>query len=111
MDVVHRQRLPPQLRLVVIVDVAHLFVQQVEHLGGQREAVGEAAADLQVEQRRGFRADAAILDQGPGTEVAQAQAAEPGAGAVDGDPRREGVLDGAGDVVSHRIEVGEAGLE
>src|SRR5436305_7018497 len=99
-----RGRLSRQARGVEVVDVAHLAVRQVEDVEPQVEPVGEVIAGPRVEKARGVRARAVVRDQGPRDEIAQAQAAEEGAEAIERDTGRDHPLDSAGDVVPDRVE-------
>ena len=65
-------------------------------------------ADLRVDQARGSRSDAVILDERARAEVAQPHAAEDARAAVDGDARRRSPTRPLPECGRRRIAVGEA---
>src|SRR5580704_11195993 len=82
------RRLARQARDVIVVDLARRRVQEVEGVKVELDARVEDVADTRVEGRGERGIDAAIGDQWPGAEAAQAQRAEPAGVAAERDPAR-----------------------
>src|SRR5262245_33978539 len=66
-----------EARRVEVADVVHLGVEQVERLDLEADPAPDLFPERQVEQARGGRLHAPVLDQRPRAEVAVAQAREP----------------------------------
>ena len=74
-----------QLRLVVVLDVIVLAVEEVEYVDECLEVPVEPVPDPCARQGEGTRGDAAVFDERPRTEVAQRQRAAPGADVTHGE--------------------------
>src|ERR1700730_11431061 len=98
MDVVDGRRLARQLRGVEIVDlVGARIVEQVENVEPEPRLLGKFVAKPQIEERRGFRSHAVVLDQRPPAKIAEPQRAEPGTEILDGGARGGDQVGRAGD--------------
>ena len=70
------QRFSLETRRIEVVDVRHRGVQEVEHLKRDGDAPVEADAEMTVPHGRRFGPHGIVLDQGPRTEMAHANASE-----------------------------------
>ena len=110
MAVFDRRTFTGQLALVEICDVVVVRVEQVVSGERDREALADAIAQLEVDERRRIGTHAVVLDERRLAEVAEARAAEPAARVLQGDAERGDAFDRARNVVARRIEFAEAAV-
>src|SRR5258708_6349123 len=99
-------RLAAQARGVEIVDLAFPDVEQIEAVETHAPRFGELVADTAGDKRRGARAHAVVLDQGPRAEIAQPHAAEPAVQVVDVEAGGDPPLDRSRDALEGVIAAG-----
>lgn len=102
------RRFAGQSRRIEVVDVADLRVEHVEHVEVEPHARRDLVSDTRIEEVRGIRAHAVVLDEGPRTEVAVAQLAGDAVKVDEGQPDRYDAFDRAGNAISTRIVVAKA---
>src|SRR3954451_18577293 len=99
-------RLAPQTWQGGVFNLVGLRVEEIEHIELHPQAVVEATASAGVENERGERANAVVLDERPRAEIACGQGAEP-AGFVAEDNGASHPRRCARYAVAHEIEIGE----
>ena len=109
MDVVDAGHgLARQSRGVEIVDVGDLGVKDVEQLEHEASlTLSDAPSDLSIPESRARGLDARVLDERTRAEVADADAAEERLTRFDGRADGNHAIQRAGNLVAHRIVVGE----
>jgi hypothetical protein len=101
-------RFAAETRAVVVVDVARLRVEEVEHFDGNAQPFADFVAALEIDERRRLRPDRIVFDQWARTEVSKPHAAKGAAKAVDRRAKRDDLFERSGDVRPGPILVREA---
>src|SRR5262245_2241956 len=109
-DVGDRGRFARQLRLVVVLDIARVLVEQVVDAELHAQVLSVSAAGLDVDERRVWTPYTVVFDERRGPEVAQPRAAEPEALAFIGEAKRGDTFHSAGNLVARRVVVRESRL-